>query len=573
MKETIKTWLQAALKNWLTLLYFEIFYKVIGITLLTTLTDDSKLLSIAAAFLFFYYVYFEMTAVIVCCEAGWRGERLSVWKLFKESFHHFFHLFHIKNVPVLLLLLPVIALSAFPLTSGLLNEFQIPEFILDFLQTRPVLFCIFLVSMLVLNVLCFFYLFRFPSVVLRGEFFPEKPWQISFLQGRKKEAAGYLFLSLLLCTAALFMAFICMCLLLWLCSKWPESVDGGKAMFQFYYAKWSVMGAILVNIFTTSALLAMVVTLYHRYTRESRPAQTAVKWSPRAVLLRTAAVFLMLGLLTFYSETELGGNLFSSEYDTKIVAHRAGAALAPENTKAALETTIKGGFELAEIDVQQTRDGVLIVMHDANFKRTAGLDQKVWNTDYKTVQTLDAGSHFSPDFAGEKIPTLKEMLLTAKDRIHLMIELKATGHEEHLVGKTVEAVEETEMSRQCTIASMDLELLKESKELAPEIDTVYITTFLKEAFFDRSYIDGYSVETTFLSPKIVAEAHARGKKVYGWTANTKKNMKKILRLGTDGLVTDNPQYGLVTSRNAAEDDTLEFITELLYPEQKTKKLP
>ena len=73
MKETIKTWLQAALKNWLTLLYFEIFYKVIGITLLTALTDNSKLLSVAAIFLFFYYVYFEITAVIVYCEAGWRG--------------------------------------------------------------------------------------------------------------------------------------------------------------------------------------------------------------------------------------------------------------------------------------------------------------------------------------------------------------------------------------------------------------------------------------------------------------------------------------------------------------------
>lgn len=566
MKDTIKTWLQTALPNWLTLLYFEIFYKVIGITLLTMLADEGSLMSAAAVLLFFYYVYIEITAIIVYCEAGWGAERLSVWKLFKETFSHSFRLFHIKNFPILVLLLPVIALSAFPLTSGLLNKFQIPEFLLDFLQDRPILFIVFAAGMLGLNILLFFSLFRFPAVILHEEIFLGKPFQMPFLKGRKKEAAGYLLLSLLICAAALVFAFICMCLLFWSLSKWPDAVDGGRAMFQFYYTKWSVMGAILVDIFATLALFAMVVTLYHLYRRDVRPVRPKAKWSARAVLLRTAAVFVMFVLLAFYSETELGGNLFSSEHDTKIVAHRAGAAFAPENTVAALKASIDAGVELAEIDVQQTRDGVLIVMHDASFKRTANLNQKVWDTEYKTVKTLDAGSHFSSDFAGEKIPTLQEMLLTAKNRIHLMIELKSTGHEKHLVEKTVQEVIAAGMSRQCTIASMDLDLLKESKSLAPAIDTVYITTFLKSDSFDHSYLDGYSVETTFLSPKIVAEAHARGKKVYGWTANTKKNMKKILRLGTDGLVTDNPLYGMFTSKNADKDQTLEFVTDLLYPD-------
>lgn len=564
MKDTIKTWLQVGLKNWLTLLYFEIFYKIIGITLLTNLSDGNNLMSAAAVFLFFYYVYFEITAIIVYCEAGWRNERLSVRMLFKDTFLHTLRLFHVKNLPVLLVLFPIIGLSAFPLTSGLLNKFRVPEFILDFLKASPILFIIFVLGMLILNVLLLLYLFRFPGVVLHRAFFWERASHSYILRGRKKETVGYLLLSLLLCAMMLFLGFICMCLLLWMLSKWPASVDGGRAMFQFYYTKWSVMGAILVDIFASLALFSMVITLYHRYRKDVRPVQAATKWSPRTMLLRTAAVFLMLGLLAFYSETELGGNLFSSEYDTKIVAHRAGAAFAPENTVAALETAIEGKVELAEIDVQQTRDGVLIVMHDSSFKRTAGLNQKVWNTDYKTVQSLDAGSHFSAAFAGEKIPTLKEMLLTAKDRIHLMIELKATGHENQLVEKTVQEIKAAGMADQCTVASMNLQLLERSKELAPEIDTVYITTFLLTELSDYSYVDGYSVETTFLSPKIVAEVHSRGKKIYGWTANTEANMKKILRLGTDGLVTDNPQYGQFTSENAVKDYTLDFLTELLY---------
>lgn len=567
MKDTMKIWLQAGLKNWLTLLYFEIFYKVIGITILDTLADGSKLMVIAAVILFFYYIYFEITAIILYCEAGWRNERLSVWELFKESFLHSLHLFHIKNFPILLVLLPIIGLSAFPLTSGLLNKFQIPEFILDFLLGSPVLFAIFAAGMLLLNILLLFYLFRFPDVILHGEYFLRSSSASRILLGRKLETLKHLFFGFLLCILILALGFVCLCLLLWLLSKWSESADSGKAMFTFYYAKWSVVGAILVDIFASLAFFSMIVTLYHRYRKEDRPVQPAERWTPRAVIIRTAAVFLILLLLGFYSETELGGNLFSSERDTKIIAHRAGAAFAPENTIAALEASIKEKVLLAEIDVQQTRDGVLIVMHDTSFKRTTGFNKKVWNTDFKMVQTLDAGSHFSMDFAGEKIPTLKEMLLTAKNRIGLMIELKATGHEQNLVEKTIEEVRDAGMSKQCVIASMDLDLLQKSKKLAPDIDTVYITTFLKSALFDYSYIDSYSVETTFLSPRIVVEAHSRGKRVYGWTANTETNMKKILRLGTDGLVTDNPPYGRFTSENSKRDYVLEFVTDLLYPSQ------
>lgn len=188
MKDTIKTWLQTALPNWLTLLYFEIFYKVIGITLLTMLADEGSLMSAAAVLLFFYYVYIEITAIIVYCEAGWRAERLSVWKLFKETFSHSFRLFHIKNFPILVLLLPVIALSAFPLTSGLLNKFQIPEFLLDFLQDRPILFIVFAAGMLGLNILLFFSLFRFPAVILHEEIFLGKPFQMPFLKGQEKRS-------------------------------------------------------------------------------------------------------------------------------------------------------------------------------------------------------------------------------------------------------------------------------------------------------------------------------------------------------------------------------------------------
>lgn len=223
---------------------------------------------------------------------------------------------------------------------------------------------------------------------------------------------------------------------------------------------------------------------------------------------------------------------------------------------------------MAEIDVQQTRDGELIVLHDTDFRRVAGLDQKVWETDYATVRTLDAGSHFSSEFAGEKIPTLDEMLAAAKGRIQLMIELKATGHETDLVSQTIARINAAGMGKQCLIASMDPALLRESKELAPQIDTVYITLMAFSERYDLPYVDGYSVETGFLTAELVTKLHADGKKVYAWTANSDESILKIIRMGTDGLVTDNPPLADFFRNVTDQNYFLDSLTELLYPQAR-----
>ena len=122
-----------------------------------------------------------------------------------------------------------------------------------------------------------------------------------------------------------------------------------------------------------------------------------------------------------------------------VVAHRAGAKVAPENTLAALEQAIRDGAPIAEIDVQQLSDGTLIVMHDSNFKRTAGEDVCVWDTEADVLSTLEVGSTFSAAYRGEQIPTLEEMLACAGDRITLMIELKYSGQEQELEDQRAEA--------------------------------------------------------------------------------------------------------------------------------------
>ncbi len=595
MNSLIRSGLGAGLKSWPTILFFEITYKIAGYFLFLNLWDLIRtaalrrldfpvigqqniglmfrdplcLLLILCIFLLLgYYLYLEITALVLYCEEGWRGRSISIWALWKRAFLRSLTLFHPRNLPVVFALVPVIGLSALPLANGFVGKIRIPEFILDYIKGAPGLFAAFLAVMTALNVLLFFYLFAFPTVILgEGRYRDALRESARLLKGWKLKTALFLLACVLAFLLAALLLSICMILLLWIGSKLAFDPDGGRAFFQFRYLKWSAMGGVLLGVLGPVSLFSAVLSLYHRYRGDVQSRPVPASHSIRSVLAGLLPVIAALMLLGIFSETELGGNPYSApQPGTVVVSHRAGAAFAPENTLAALEWSIREGAAMAEIDVQQTRDGVLIVLHDSNFRRVAGLDQTVWETDWATVRTLDAGSHFSPDFAGERIPSLDEMLAAAKDRIQLMIELKATGHETALVEQTIARIRAAGMERQCVVASMDPELLRESKELAPEIATVYITIMAFSDRYDLPYVDGYSVETGFLNAELVAQLHAEGKAVYAWTANSEEGMLKIIRMGADGLVTDNPPLADFFLNATDQNYFLNTLTELLYPE-------
>lgn len=253
------------------------------------------------------------------------------------------------------------------------------------------------------------------------------------------------------------------------------------------------------------------------------------------LILAVGCMILGLGIFTGIRIAQRGRR----PSELILVAHRAGAARAPENTVAALEQAILDGAHMAEIDVQELKDGTLIVMHDSNFRRTAGADRNVWDVEYGEVEELDAGAAFSGQFAGERVPTLEEMLECARGRILLMIEVKHTGHEKGVERSLVEQLDKMGMERQCVVGSMDLEILKRVKELNPGLVTVYIAHVLEEEAYYLPFVDSYSVEARNLTPETVERLHGQGKIVYGWTVNTRQGMRLLASCGADGLITDD----------------------------------
>ena len=157
------------------------------------------------------------------------------------------------------------------------------------------------------------------------------------------------------------------------------------------------------------------------------------------------------------------------------------------------------------------------------------------------------------------------MLAAAKNRIHLMIELKSSGHERQLVETTLALIQKYGMEDQCSIASMDSAILQQTKAINPSIETVLITAVFYAPLLDYDTIDGYSIETTFVNYEIASLTDFSRKKLYVWTANEEANINKILRLGVDGIVTDNPLLASYYKDMLMRNLWMDSLTEFFFP--------
>lgn len=223
-----------------------------------------------------------------------------------------------------------------------------------------------------------------------------------------------------------------------------------------------------------------------------------------------------------------------------VTAHRGSSREAPENTMAAIEKAVENMAEYAEIDVQMTKDGYIVLGHDSTLKRTAGVNRKIQDMTYRELIGLDVGSWFSEEYRGEKIPALSQVMAYAKGRIKLNIELKNEGRDSSLPEKTAELIQEYDMADQCVISSVNLSYLKRVKEIVPEIMAGYIVSAAYGNYYSEDDIDFISVRSSLMDARMVERVHGYGKAVYVWTVNSKTELERMKLLQVDNIITDVP---------------------------------
>jgi glycerophosphoryl diester phosphodiesterase len=229
-----------------------------------------------------------------------------------------------------------------------------------------------------------------------------------------------------------------------------------------------------------------------------------------------------------------------------IIGHRGASALAPENTLAAFDLAIQLQADAVEFDVKLSSDDQVMVIHDLTLERTTDGMGKVADTPLAALKDLDAGSKFSTQFAGEKIPTLNDVFENFGNKIFMNVELTNYSTPfDGLVYKVVELVRKYELEKKVIFSSFFSHNLKLARRLVPEVPCGLLAYSGWMGYLPRQF--GWEKQFQALHPYIadvnkvlVQKVHAAGKRVHVWTVNGEDNLKRMLEHNVDGIFTDDP---------------------------------
>ena len=230
-----------------------------------------------------------------------------------------------------------------------------------------------------------------------------------------------------------------------------------------------------------------------------------------------------------------------------VVAHRGASGHAPENTMAAFRRAVEMGAQFIETDLQITRDARVIAIHDLTLDRTTDGHGPVHHQSLKEIRALDAGKWFTSSppesFAGERIPTLKEIFQFAQERdVNFYLELKSGANwgVEHAV---VAAVRELGAIARVVILSFDSSTLDSVYRLDETIMTGFLCEIPSNDLVERSVRVGarqLAPRGDLVTPALVKKAHNAGLQVVTWTINEPEQMRRLIDAGVDGIMTDFP---------------------------------
>ncbi|WP_171124369.1 MULTISPECIES: glycerophosphodiester phosphodiesterase [unclassified Ruegeria] len=309
---------------------------------------------------------------------------------------------------------------------------------------------------------------------------------------------------------------------------------------------WSLAGLVLAA--TALGALAVVLDRFFEIRTDEPPhPEPGSLRVPLFTAVGGAVVAVLIGL--WFGQHLL--EQVQAPDRAEVIGHRGAAALRPENTMAAVLKAIEDGADWVEIDVQETADDVVIVAHDSDFMKLAGVPTKVWDVTMEEVAEIDIGSWFDPEYAEERTPTLRDVLAAAKGKSKVIIELKYYGHDVDLENRVAALVEEFDMQDDIATMSLKYPAVQKMKKLRPDWRAGVLAA---TAIGDLSGLEGdfVAVNAAMATPGLVRSVQAAGKDIYVWTVNDPLQMSAMASMGVDGLITDRPAMANEVLRARAE---------------------
>lgn len=522
------------------------------------------------------YTLFEIAAVCTCFrQSRFQKVRTTLGRMVRSGLQSVQHFFRGGGPFLVLHLLVLIPLMQFSATSGIFTAMGIPDFLAYYMTKKEFLLPIYVAAIILCCLLSVRWVFS--SVLFtqnQCSYRSARATSVQLVRGRFWQT----FFSVLVwncCYFAALLVFLCMItvvVLMVIRATGSDDLIMSQAMrilkllIQIVLWSFSFFATPICMAHLTALLEKRCVQMPEVVLPEPIPLSRSAKPFRRSTAVLTACCFTVaaLGLNLSYVYSVFTGKAnfrLALFQNPTVMAHRGLSADAPENTLYAFSDAISVGADFIELDVQQTRDGVLVVMHDSNLKRTTGVNKDIWDVDYADIQNLDAGSWFDPAYANARIPTLEETLQFVDKRAKLNIEIKPTKHGSDTLEQDVaELITRYQYTDACYVTSFSYGSLKKVKEANPEIRTGYLMSVAYGQFYSLKYADAFSLNKVFVTSQVVNAAHQQGKQIFAWTVNSMSEVRSLCNLHVDSIITDDP---VMVQNVISRDSTGETLRSVL----------
>lgn len=506
-----------------------------------------------------FFTLFDICCIITCIHASFRKQAMPLLALMRKGLKTSLRVIYQRNIVMILYLLIIIPMTHALVISGYITKFTVPQFIVDYIMSHTWLAILYIGFWIYIGLRSFHWIYSLHYFCLEN---------CNFKQARKRSwklQKNHYWTDLIIV-----LGWSAACIGIYygviLSGSWLVSRVNQALPTQDLFSSLTLSGiSLLMDVcgalfFCFDLLLFFICISLLFYYRKAAAGEriprvfrdldnayriTNTRWVKKIYMYRkriiALSIVVVIGVNFAYNFADRRGVLHMGLGNpVEVTAHRGYSAAYPENTIPAFKGAIQVGADWAELDVQQTADGEVIVMHDSNLKRTTGLDKEVWQVTWDEIKDLDNGSWFDKKYQTVRIPTLEDVLKVCRGKIHLNIEIKPSGHDKDLEEQVAKLLKKYHMRDTCVVSSLKYDSLRKIKQADDSIETAYITSVSYGNFTDLEYADGYSVESTLLSKSFVNKAQKAGKQIYVWTVNSEERLEKVVGMGIDNVITDDP---------------------------------
>ena len=506
------------------------------------------------------FAVFEIFASIHLCDDLLQGKRVRVFKEVGKSFRSLCRFLCPVGLLVLLYIFIAVPLCGIGFSITLTEHFHIPNFIMEVIRSNPLYHTGYWVIIAALFAVGLGGIFTLHGVLLDNKK-PSEAFRTScrILKANWKNfflvMAGTILVLVVLNVGVAALQGLSVSCLQKADSQLPQDyhldlhriadgtlteTDNTMIAYRFLGSFAVVGGGYLVYIIlmlSTSYLLLRFTRCYLEYTRGDRlvkwPSRSVRKGYPMRVLTLVLTMLMLLALSfcigVFFDE------IFDGEENVRIVAHRTGGVLAPENSLSGIEAAIEHGCYACETDTQRTKDGHYIINHDNDFKRLTGVGKKPGEMTLAEIRDLVITDPVTGETS--QVATLEEMLDAVKGRVRLYIELKGVSADTQMVDDVVAMVREKDCVADVALISLKYDVIDYAETQYPEFETG-VLMFGGLGDVSRINCDLLILEEEMATESRVASIHESGKEVYVWTINTEDGMHNFLDSDCDGIITD-----------------------------------